>query len=264
MSDLSLFGLLLATQRSGTGALGSVLDQHAQLKYLGEIFHPDNIGDAGNYFTFFRDLVRDDPDRAMPWRLAENFHEFVEQKNARFPGKHIVIDIKYRSLHHLNQGWHGLSEMPWVIRYARQSKMPIIHLTRRNFLESFVSGRLAEANEIWHTSDPDAAKVKSVVINIRQMCNYIRGMEEEVNLMTRWTRGYDKLVHIDYGDMFGPAGDVKEIHTDVIAVAFSVDAFKNRAPSFVKQAPANLERSIENYELVKSALAGTPHEWMAP
>ena len=257
------FGLLLATQRSGTGALGTVLDRHDGLKYLGEVFHPDGIGDAGNYFTYLRDVVREDPDRAMPWRSEENLLGFIEQEEARFPGKHLIIDIKYRSLHHLNQSWIGLQEMPWIIRFARQHDLPIIHLTRKNYLELFVSGRLAEANETWHTPDPDTAKIKSVEIKIPQMRNFIRALEKEVTLLKRWTNGYDRVFHIEYGDMFGPTGAVKEIHTNAIADLLGVDVFKNRKPAFAKQAPADLTHSIENFDRVQQALAGTPYEWMA-
>ncbi len=39
------YALLIASQRSGTGALGSVLDKNQHIKHLGEIFHPDDLGD---------------------------------------------------------------------------------------------------------------------------------------------------------------------------------------------------------------------------
>jgi hypothetical protein len=34
---------LLACQRSGTGALGSVLQKNPEIPYVGGVFHPDNI-----------------------------------------------------------------------------------------------------------------------------------------------------------------------------------------------------------------------------
>lgn len=259
---MNKFSLFLARQRSGTGALGSVLDKHPELKYLGEIFHPANVGQPDNYFTFLLDFVAKDPQRALPDANEQNLLEYLELIQSRYPGQFLIIDVKYRSLHHLLGGWNGLNEMPWLIRYARSNRMPIIHLTRRNFVESFVSGRLAEANKVWHTSDQGAAKIKSTPINIRQLSAYIQGISEEVALIERWTETYGVLVKTDYADMFDRAGHITEAVANNISRAFQIGPFVDRAPSFVKQAPSSVTESIENIELVRTALAGTEHEWM--
>ena len=256
------FGILVARQRSGTGALGSVLDKHAQLKYLGEIFHPDNAGQSDNFFNHMQARIASDPTNAYPDRNEENLLSYVEAQADRLGGRTPVIDIKYRSLHHLNGGWIGLVERPWVLNYAMRNGLPIIHLTRKNFLETFVSGRLAEANKVWHTANADDVKVQSVVVNVRHLSHYMATAKRETALVEQWISGYRKCVSVDYAELFDDGGCVSAENCDAFAASFDVSPFEQRTPSFVKQASSSLSDTIENYELVQQALAGTEFEWM--
>jgi LPS sulfotransferase NodH len=256
------YGLLLARQRSGTGALGSVLEQHPQLKYTGEVFHPGNTGQAQNFFTFLRDAVAQDPDMALPTNRSVVFEQFLAGEAEQFGHKKLIVDIKYNSLHHLNEGWRGLAEIPTAILRAKQNSLPILHLTRRNAIQSFVSGRLAEANQVWHARDDEQIKTTSTVVNIRQMSRYLVNAEQETQMIEKWIKGYRKAVQFDYADMFEQDGAMSKDITGRIAEAADINPFENLQPNFVKQAPKSLEQSIENYDLVARALRGSPFEWM--
>lgn len=256
------FAFLLARQRSGTGALGSVLDKHPELKYVGEVFHPDNVGQDDNYFTFLRKRVAKNADAALASANEANFTAFIDTLKAAFPDRLLVIDIKYRSLHHCEAGWRGLVEAPWLIRHARQAKAPILHLTRKNFVESFVSGRLAEANKVWHARDDKQLKRTTTVVNVRQLSNYIMNTEREVALIQDWTRRHKPCLEFDYSNMMDSTGHLDLKLAGDIAETLDIGAFTDRAPSFVKQAPGKVTDAIENLEIVQQALAGTLHEWM--
>ena len=256
------YAILIARQRSGTGALGSMIDKHPQLKYLGEVFHPGNAGQEQNYFTFLKRKVASDPAAALPDRRYGVFLEFLEEQAVRFPNRRLIVDIKYRSLHHLDHGWRGLVERPTALATAIENKVPLLHLTRRNALHSFVSGRLAEANKVWHANQSDQIKVTSTVLNIRQLSRYIVGTEREIALIEEWTRGYGRLETFDYDEMFDAEGLVQKDLADRLSRLLQVDEFTDRAPSFVKQAPSKASASIENYDLVKRALLGSTSEWM--
>lgn len=256
------FALLLARQRSGTGALGSVLDKQPDIKYLGEIFHPDNTGRADNFFTYLGERASADTSAAMPWRHEDLFEGYLTDVAARYPDRVPVIDAKYRSLHHLSGGWRGLLETPWLIRHARARGAAIIHLTRRNFVESFVSGRLAEANKVWHATTSDRVSIQSTVVDIRALSHYIDTSAAEVDLVERWLAGTRTLVTLDYCGMIDGDGVLNRSAADDLATLLGVPAFADRSPSFVKQAPASLSASVENIALVSRALSGTPHAWM--
>lgn len=256
------YALLIARQRSGTGALGSVIDKHPELKYLGEVFHPNNIGQETNYFTYLKEQVAESPDKALPDAAFELFEAFLQKQSERNPGKTLVVDVKYRSLHQINGGWRGLVERPTLLQEAISRKVPILHLTRRNSVQTFVSGRLAEANRVWHARAEQSIDVKSTVVNIRAMSNYIVNTEREVELMEEWTRKYARLGQFDYAEMFDAEGHIDPAIAQTIADTLQVGPFEDRAPRFIKQAPSQLTEAVENYDLVERALSGTPYQWM--
>lgn len=253
---------LIARQRSGTGALGSVLDKHPDLRYVGEVFHPDNFGASGNYFTFLHERVKEDPKRALPNAQAENFTAFAEMMQGRFPNQTVIIDIKYRSLHQANGGWQGLAEMPWLLGHAKREGLPVIHLTRKNYVESFVSGRLAEANKVWHARQEDEIKVTSTVVNLRNLSNYLVSTDREVALIREWLGKSRKVLEVDYGDLFDREGTLRPPLAERLSKLFDIGPFEDREPAFKKQAPARLRESIRNFPLIAEGLAGTKHEWM--
>ena len=117
--------VLVARQRSGTGALGSVLDQHPSLEYIGEIFHPGNFEKEKNYFTFLRNIVAEQPDRTHPDRNHENLMEFVARQSPY--GNNCMVDIKYSSLHHLSSTWNSPLAPPLGAEF--RSRQPHPHST---------------------------------------------------------------------------------------------------------------------------------------
>lgn len=256
------YALLIARQRSGTGALGSVIDKHPKLKYLGEVFHPSNVGHGSNFFTHYLRAIAKDPNNALPDAAYGVFERFVEAQSKLYDDRIPVIDVKYRSLHHLDGGWRGLVQRPFILQEAISRDMPILQLTRKNAVQSFVSGRLAEANQVWHARNDQEIKVNSTVVNVRALSNYIVNCEREMELLQEWTENYSKFVSFDYSDMIDGEGKISRDVTDKIAKTIGVDPFENRSPNFKKQAPLSVSASIENIDLVRRALSGTGNLWM--
>ena len=256
------FALLIARQRSGTGALGSILDKHPQLAYLGEIFHPDNIGEPTNYFTFLKNLVASDPDRAMPWHSQTNFDEYVDAIQPLFLKQKLILDIKYSSLHNINLGWQEPLEPSHIIKYAISLGVPIIHLTRRNLVKVFVSGLLADINKVWHTTDTKSLKVQSVKVDPEEVLYFIKKSEEEYTFFNSWLSNSPRLVSLEYEDMLDANGSLNLNLAKKFVEQFDIEDFVDLSPHYVKQAPSDLSKSIENYEEVKQALSGTEYHWM--
>lgn len=257
--------ILIGTQRTGTGLLGSIFRQHPQLIFPGEVFHPENLGIQDSYFKFIAELVELNPYRSMPWQTSQNFQDYAKTLQKRYPGKLITLDIKYRSLHHLNGGyggWFGLNEMPWIIHYAMENQLPIIHLTRKNLASIFVSARLADKNQIWHTNKKNDIKISSVVINVKKLLNFIERTANEVKLITSWTKNYPNLVNIEYENMIDDRGLFNINIANKLSLVLGVDPFEKKKPLIVKQAKKCLSESIINYDEVKESFNGTKYEWM--
>lgn len=256
------YAFLLARQRSGTGALGSVLGKHPQLRYVGEVFHPSNVGQEQNFWTFLQQHVAGHPDEILPDQRYEHFLAFLEELSAGASDQTLVVDVKYRSVHHLDGGWRGLVARPTMFVRMIEGKVPMLHLTRRNALHSYVSGRLAEENQVWHTRDADRMKVASLIINPRQLSNYIANATREIALVEEWTKAYARKELFDYDEMFDSDGLIEAALAQRIAKRLGVTDFEDRSPSFIKQAPTRIANAIENYPLVRKALAGSEFAWM--
>jgi hypothetical protein len=258
-----MLALLITRQRTGSGALGSILHRHPKLFYTGEILHPD---DRNNPHSFFSHLA-DTPERAAAYAdpntraaLVQSYFAHVTAATApRMP----VLDIKYRSLQHWNPGWQGFFDRPWLIAYARQERMPILHLRRRNYLATYISGRLAEANQVWHTDDAAGLRVRSLHAPPKDVLNFLTICVREAALMTDWLRAHERVLTLDYEDMLDQDGQMRSKIAERTAAFLQIPPFEHRNSAFIKQAPPRLADAIENFDEVATALQGTEFSWMA-
>lgn len=258
MSDL--VGFLIARQRSGTGALGSILDGHMQLRYFGEIFHPDNVNAEMNYYGFLRKEIARDPDSFLPDRAVDIFDNFISSHGDADATS--IIDVKYNSLGALNGSWQSPCTPPKLIRLAKDRSLPVIHLTRNNFAAVFVSGALADANSIWHTKSTDNVKIRDVSINPKRLLNFIRQAVREQETIKSWLSQHSKTITLDYSELFDAQYELREQWRNDLSELFNVGKFINSRPSFIKQAPNQLSESIRNFDEVRKTLQGTGFEWM--
>ena len=256
------FGVLLARQRSGTGALGTILDKHNQIKYMGEIFHPGNVGTAHNFFTYKLEAIKQEPELVLPDRGMDLLEGFLDWKSEIIKDQLPIIDIKYSSLHHITNPWLEPSARPHILTHCVNNRLPIIHLTRENYLHGFVSGRLAEANNVWHARNDDEIKVTSVEINTTFLLSHFNQTQASVDLVRKWLGKRFFVLEVEYAQLFTPEGDFSSEIRDDLQDLLGIDEFKDTTPVFVKQNKAPLSESIENYDEVSAALKGTEYAWM--
>ena len=254
--------VLLARQRSGTGALGSVLDQQPAVSYLGEVFHDDAIGKAPNYFWFLTGLIKDAPEIALPNATGRRFDLYTDFLKSYAKKTNVVIDIKYRSTHHFNAHWLSLGETPTLFHLMKERNIPVIHLTRRNHLKTYVSGLLADMNRVWHATEKDKIKAHTLNVDVKKCMGFINAQIQEDERVQRALRHYPKLFAIDYAELFDEQAHISPEVAKKLGTFFGVPSFEARRPAFVKQTSDQLKDVIENYEQLGNALSGSPYAWM--
>lgn len=242
--------MLIARQRSGTGALNSILSQHENIVCVGEVFHPNNLSsDKVNYFNWFNNEAYKIKNSDIILNNEKNFNDYLLFLENMFPNKKIIIDIKYRSLHHFNGGWFSPLEEPCIFRFIRKLEIPCIHLTRNNFLETFVSGRLADMNRVWHTKTTDELKYNSIKIDIKDLQRYIDFTSKEVSFVKDIFRRIKKSCTIDYKELLVNNKLSKEARKKLEGLLNCSSLAEFRTP-FIKQVAA-LEDVIENFSEVQ-------------
>ena len=255
-------GVIIARQRSGTGALGSVLDQHPSVSSLGEVFHHDAIDREPNYFWFLRNLVEKDPDMALPGAHGKRFGLYADFLKQRTKKAHTIIDIKYSSLHHFNAYWLGILEPPTLFQILRGRRIPVIHLGRKNHLKAFISSQLAQLNEEWHAKSQDAITIRSLTVEPVACLQFIRTMKREYERVKKILEKHPRLLELEYSEIFDEAGELRTAVAEQLADFFQIAPFKKHKPAFVKQTPEALRNVIENFGEVAKVLDATEHAWM--
>jgi hypothetical protein len=254
--------VILARQRSGTGALGTVLDQHPEIKYMGEVFHHDKVDKPPNYFWFIRRKLEKDPDIILPnesQRRFDAYARFLEKRSGRI---NTVIDVKYSSTHHFNAHWLGIGDPPGLFKILNARGTPIVHLLRTNYLKAFVSGRLAEMNGIWHARKDTEIKIRSLRVDIRACMSFVEKQTRQDEQIRQVLKSHPKLMRLNYEELFDDAGALKSNIAEQLAQFFGVAPFKRLLPVTVKQTSDQLRDVIENFEEVETAVQRTPYAWM--
>lgn len=144
----------------------------------------------------------------------------------------------------------------------KEHNFPIIHLLRANLLRTFLSGKLADLNKVWHTSDISEIKHRRIKLNPIQLKNYIRQAEEETATITGFLAGHERTVCLEYSIVFDGCGQLSTLTANELERFLGINAIVTRTPVFIKQATAGLEESIENYDEIHNLLIKTPHSWM--
>lgn len=256
------FVLLLARQRTGTGALNTALEKHPNIKYLNEIFNQDNAKLDTSFFRFYERQVRAHGRKTLPNLKFGIFERYMNSMRDRYKVNTMVIDTKYNNLHHLDANWRGPIQCPTLLEECMNRDIPIIHLTRRNHLKTFVSGVLADINRVWHAFDISAIHTRSAAIDLNTLMNYLDVTEKEDELVSMWIKYYHRLIEFDYADVFTSAGEIDEGIMKTLLDFLGEPYVPGLQPLIFKQAPAELAESIANFDDVKQALLGTRHAWM--
>ncbi len=127
---------VIADQRSGTNLLRRALASTEQLCDLNEIFHPQ----GGIYWLFREQQFRPATELSPPSadQQIEWFESFLHNcLPPEFPFS--ILDVKYNSSHVLNEFSRSPIDSPLFVKWLIQKQYPVIHLVRKNSLESYVS-----------------------------------------------------------------------------------------------------------------------------
>jgi hypothetical protein len=258
--------VLLARNRSGSGALGSLLDRTPSLAYLWEVFHDNFIDRPSNYFCFMREFCKENPDAWMPSQARARFDEYLDYLSSwskkRYGKPDVLMDMKYNSMHHFNANWLALDEPPTLFKILRDKNVPIIHLRRKNHLRAYVSGLYAHKNKTWHSTTYESITVRSLTINVKDCLDYLRVLKWQDDRVDWILSGYSPQLELEYSELFDLRGRLSAPARQHLADFCCVSPQSIGEPELVKLTPNALDRVIENYAEVESCLRESPYAWM--
>ena len=257
---------MLARQRSGTHALREILDRHADICCMPEVFHAEPVSDLELEANFFR-FLDGHPDGTI-WRSTSLeaqeriFLDFLDHLRAMTAKRYVLIDVKLSSTHHLDGPWRALAERPNFFKLFDKHRLRTLTVTRRNYLRWYLSWQKAERTDTWHAYDAPAPDAP-IELDVENLLWNLGLCKREDHLLELGLPGGDLQHCCEYTDLFpelgGPASD------DVLAaIAAWLDvepAFPELESGFSKLGVLALPEAIANYDEVAAALTGTEFEY---
>jgi hypothetical protein len=258
--------ILLATQRSGTHLLKAALDTHPRIAApFGEVFDADDEYSKLNFFRYMLERAQTDPKCVLPHQRLNLFEEYLKVVPAICGKPHVVLDIKYNSIHHVHTVWQTNVQSPPLFEFIHENKIPVIHLLRKNLLKTVISNMRAKELQQYHriNEPPITAKIHvdpQLVLACLDILNTLHA--EIAQAIMRCPRiltlYYEELLCESPGD----AGNETLLNPEPlrqIAALFNVEPNFRSQPLTKKVTPNDLRDVIVNYDELQSALAGSKY-----
>ena len=260
--------IMLARQRSGTNALRYVLSTHPDVFTTPEVFHAEpnpavELEASMNFFGFLAEHGKGTALRSQSAEVQEEiFLDYLDFIRGFSDRPVVLVDVKLNAAHHFDGPWRSVTEAPAMFGLLRKHGIPVLHLTRQNYLRYYLSWQKAEEAQRWGRHDrgtTDEVSDPKVVVDVHDMLYRMRRAhaEETVTAEALWRE--EGWLSIDYDELFPRLGapvaaDALERVAAWLGVA---DAFGSRAPASVKLSRSGLRDTIENYDDVAAALEPT-------
>jgi len=261
------FTVLLARQRSGTNALRSVLDTHRDICCFDEVFKiedrqsPEPLTRASNYFTFLEHYCAGDITRAFPDRHREVFTDYLAYLRRLTPKRHIVVDVKYNSTHHISDVWRSIGS-PTLFDLIKASGVGVIQLTRWNLLRCLVSTMKGQSSGRYYVRDGAAPPDLRVVVPPAWALSTMEHWAFEDDFVSGSFADWPHFTRVEYSELFPDAsGAMPADALRTLAAWFGVDAAFTNLAALVKQSSLPLSQTIQNFDELRNALRGTRFEW---
>lgn len=231
--------------RSGSTVLGDLLDQHAAITWLGEIYEWPEF-------------------RARPAPAGPG-SELLRRLKTRLPVPTPVAGIEAK-FYHLHDHHLALADFLAELRSLGAGRYRFVVLRRRNYLRKIVSSLVARERGQWFARPGQVVPPVRVAIDPGKVC--IDGDAQPlVDYLRDWDAEFDQLDAV-----LAPAETLQLTYEDDIEadprVAYrKVCAHLGVQPGspevrFHRTTPQPLAEVVTNLDAVSRALAGTPYEWM--
>ena len=232
--------VVLARQRSGTGALCEMMGAYEGFEACDEILLP---GDGPR--NFYQYVSTQKNTIASSDALCRAFERYLDGWTANSVTG--LLNIKIAQLRSFAPSHWSISDPPWILETLKRRETKIIRMRRRNLVDQWVSGLLADANKVWHARSPSEISVRTVHVNRSQLEQFIAACKREDLLLDEVFSAYGSVLETTYESIFTPIGlDRNECLriSSFLGANGNVEEFYT---PYVKQTNWGLSDKVENY-----------------
>jgi len=243
--------IILASQRTGSSYLVSLLNSHPKILCIGETLkevetQPNMYKVRHSYYTYLSKNLR----HRVLYKLSKKRSLWSYLDNFFYQDNDLSTGFKVMGTHAIR--YEGL------IAYLGNHKVKCIKLTRKNLLKKLLSNQIAKATDQWNLHGDKAYKPCPVSLSIDTLIGDLQKIEEEYKQLEDLSNELD-VYSTCYEDI---VGNNKEA---IIGEILSFLGVELSVPLFSEMRKMNVEpmnKLIVNYEEVKACLAETSYASM--
>ena len=259
--DFSKVLIVVATQRSGTNLLRSLLADSKQFVDYKEVFGQRIVDLPNSYFNFRKKIYQENLDYSLP--TVENveiiFKRYLEYLQNKSKNNGLILDIKYNSFCHFTPFWHSPSEPPMLVKLIKKYQIPVIHLIRDNVLETECSTQLYRKNWVATLREGEKLKHTTVSIDTNTIIKRLNQRNKEIKLFKDYFKDYQYVCTINYAEI--SKGSLTTQTRNKINEKLNID-IKEDVTSPLKKMGRSLSETIENYGEVSKLLYNYGFEYL--
>lgn len=246
--------LLLAAERSGTHLLRSLLANVRGVVAPGEICNAtvaQNRTAKSSFFRYRQQACLDDHEFFFATEPVQRklLDGFIEQLRSAYTGRTLlVLDVKYAHVHNFNFFWWDPLDSPYLLQYAKRSRLKIIHLIRREVYRTAISGFYANETGVWRARSERETRQIRIVVDPDKLQKKAGLVALTIGRFDDWLSRVPHL-HVDYEDLLENREAVLQSLQSYLGLKHEIAD----RPGFVKTTPP-LEDSIENFSEIAPLL----------
>jgi LPS sulfotransferase NodH len=246
--------LLLAAERSGTHLLRSLLANVRGVAAPGEICNAtvvQNRTAKSSFFRYRQQACLEDHEFFFATEPVQRklLDGFTGHLRSAYAGRTLlVLDVKYTHVHNFNFFWWDPLDCPYLLQYAKRSRLKIVHLIRREVYRTAISGFYANETGVWRARSEQETRQIRIVVDPDKLQKKAGLVARTIGRFDDWLSRIPHL-QVDYEDLL-------ENREAVLRSLQSYLGLKHEIadqPGFVKTTPP-LEDSIENFSEIEPLL----------
>ncbi len=242
--------IIAGLQRTGTTLIRDTLGKHADVHTFGEVFlfskgkiikRKDGLKVPNNY----RKYIEASPKRRLNHILRKNnsvknyLHELYSKPGYQALGFKLMLS--------------QLKQFPMLKDILTEEDIRVIHVTRENVLNTFLSRKLVRARKMHHTTKK--VPLVKVKLNTRTLISRLDKIQQD-NQEWKDILVNNQYIHTTYESFTQD----KANELGRLFAFLNIEPDYSVSSDFVKMNPFSMEEIISNYNDVRACLSGTQHE----
>jgi len=253
---------VVARQRSGTNLLRNTLQKAEGVLDLGEVCQEINMGRPASFLSWVRNNQGSYPDYILrkTGSIERVFKGYVQYLYDTYPDeKLLILDIKYDHLGLFNSWVHYPLQMPMLFDMIREGDHALIHLTRSNLVESYLSNAVATARNAWVAFNQENVPGGKVTLKLGNMLPQLEARAEEMEKCQAWAQQSGaKALEVEYAHILDENGQLSRDIIDWVHTTIDPSiAFPEDMAAATKKLVNDYSETVENYDEVLELLKGT-------